>query len=604
MGLLVNIEAVSKAYGLHQLFTKITLGIFEGERLGMIGPNGAGKSTFLRILAGLEPADEGNIALKRQLQVAFVPQEDSFLSNATIEQVLYAAVQQTHLDEHERHTTVDIMLGKMGFQARDQQVATLSGGWQKRLSIARALITKPELVLFDEPTNHLDMPGILWLEELMQSAPFAFLLISHDRYLLERIPTRIIELSRAYPEGYLSVNGIYSTFLAKREEFLSGQLSQQQALTSKARQEIAWLQRGARARSTKAKGRVEDAEALMDDLSDIKIRNAQQRSIQIEFNTTGRQTRKLLVASGIGKTLGGTRLFYIVDLTLSPGMKIGLLGENGSGKTTLLRILLGEITPDAGKVWRADGVRIVYFSQQKEGLSPTMTLREALAPTGDTVYFRDKPVHVVSWAKRFLFQPEQLVMQVGELSGGERSRILAARMMLEPADILILDEPTNDLDIPSLEVLEESLIEFPGALLLVTHDRFMLDRVCKELLVLESDKTLQHYADYAQWERKQSTVQQLNTLIKPTVRKSIPVIVNDDQPKKLSWKEERELENMEETILEAETNLAQAISALQDPLIYADHEKVRAGNEAQRQTEVEVQRLYVRWEELEKRRPR
>ena len=259
MGLLVNIESVSKAFGLHQLFTKITLGIFEGERLGMIGPNGAGKSTFLRILADLETADEGNIALKRQLQVAFVPQEDSFLPNATIEQVLFTAVQQTHLDEHERHTTVDIMLGKMGFQARDQLVATLSGGWQKRLSIARALITKPELVLFDEPTNHLDMPGILWLEELMQSAPFALLLVSHDRYLLERIPTRIIELSRAYPEGFLSVNGVYSTFLAKRAEFLSGQLSQQQALTSKARQEIAWLQRGARARSTKAKGRVEDA---------------------------------------------------------------------------------------------------------------------------------------------------------------------------------------------------------------------------------------------------------------------------------------------------------------------------------------------------------
>ena len=275
----------------------------------------------------------------------------------------------------------------------------------------------------------------------------------------------------------------------------------------------------------------------------------------------------------------------------------------GVEKTTLLRILLGEITPDAGKIWRADGVRIVYFSQQKEGLSPTMTLREALAPTGDTVYFRDKPVHVVSWAKRFLFQPEQLVMQVGELSGGERSRILAARMMLEPADILILDEPTNDLDIPSLEVLEESLVEFPGALLLVTHDRYMLDRVCKELLVLESDITLQHYADYAQWERKQSTVQQLNTLIKPTVRKSIPVIINDDQPKKLSWKEERELENMEETILEAETNLAHAISALQDPLIYADHEKVRACNEVQRQAEAEVQHLYLRWEELEKRRP-
>ena len=336
MGLLVNIESVSKAFGLHQLFTKITLGIFEGERLGMIGPNGAGKSTFLRILADLETADEGNIALKRQLQVAFVPQEDSFLPNATIEQVLFTAVQQTHLDEHERHTTVDIMLGKMGFQARDQLVATLSGGWQKRLSIARALITKPELVLFDEPTNHLDMPGILWLEELMQSAPFALLLVSHDRYLLERIPTRIIELSRAYPEGFLSVNGVYSTFLAKRAEFLSGQLSQQQALTSKARQEIAWLQRGARARSTKAKGRVEDAEALMDDLSEIKIRNAQQRSIQIEFNSSGRQTRKLLVASGIGKTLGGTRLFHTVDLTLSPGMKIGLLGENGSGKNNII----------------------------------------------------------------------------------------------------------------------------------------------------------------------------------------------------------------------------------------------------------------------------
>ena len=268
------------------------------------------------------------------------------------------------------------------------------------------------------------------------------------------------------------------------------------------KQEIEWLKRGARARTTKAKGRIEDAGELMQELADTRARNVS-RTVSLGFDATGRKTKKLLAAMGIAKGFGERTLFRRLDLLLRGGMKLGLLGANGSGKTTLLRVLTGELEPDTGTIFRADGLRIVLFQQNRQDLDTGVTLREALSPGSDTVIYRGAPIHVVSWAKRFLFTPEQLVMQVSELSGGEQSRILIARMMLQAADVLILDEPTNDLDIPSLEVLEDSLDDFPGALILVTHDRFMMDRLCDEILALDGEGGTAFYAEFAQWERKQ-----------------------------------------------------------------------------------------------------
>ena len=469
-----------------------------------------------------------------------------------------------------------------------------------RLELARLLLSEPDLLLLDEPTNHLDLEGILWLEKLLKNAPFAFLLISHDRYMLENVTNRIVELSRAYPDGYFSINGAYSDFLEKREDFLQGQISQQQALTSRVRLEIDWLKRGARARTTKAKGRIEAAGRLMEELEETKIRNDQRRTVEIGFDATGRKTRKLLVAKDIAITLGGRTLFSHLNLNLLGKMKLGLLGPNGSGKTTLLRLLNGELEPDAGEIWRAEGLRVVRFQQDRADLDRSVTLREALSPNADTVIYQGKPYHVTAWAKKFLFQPEQLIMQVSELSGGEQSRILIARMMLEAADVLILDEPTNDLDIPSLDVLEESLADFPGTLVLVTHDRYLMDRLSSELLALDGKGGHALYTEYAQWERvqeeeKPSTPAEKSpprTSSKPT---STPRI-------KLTWKEERELEAMEETLLAAESEVEAALLALQDSSVFNDHRKLHDASERHHHAEEELKRLYARWEALEAKR--
>ncbi|MHB9132749.1 MAG: ABC-F family ATP-binding cassette domain-containing protein [Armatimonadota bacterium] len=598
MALLLSCDALSKSYGLQRLFSGISLGLFEEERVGMIGPNGSGKSTLLKVIAGLETPDEGEVTLKRQLRLGYVPQEEIFPAGATVEQVLFDAVRDTHGDEHEHHLKVNIMLTKMDFAQRDQLAETFSGGWRKRLAIARALITDPEVLLLDEPTNHLDLDGILWLEKLLQNAPFAFLLVSHDRYLLERVTTRVVELSRAYPDGYFSVNGTYTDFLLKRDELLRGQVSQQQALNAQVRQELAWLARGARARTTKAKGRIEDAEQLIADLDQLKIRNAQQRTAAIDFTDTGRRTKKLLATKGIEKSLGGRTLFRDLTFTLGAGRKLGLLGANGSGKTTLLRVLNGELPPDHGTIFHADGLRIVRFEQDRSSLDQSQSLRQALCPAGDSVYYRDKPVHVVSWAKRFLFDADKLPLPVSELSGGEQARILIARLMLQPADILILDEPTNDLDIPSLEVLEESLDDFPGALVLVSHDRYLLDRLCDELLALDGEGGTAFFAEFSQWEQAQLTVKEPPS---KSATKSAPK-KTANPAKLLTWKEERELEGMEAAILAAEAEVEAIMQDLQNPATAADHRKLHTRSEDLHRAEEDVKRLYTRWEELEQKK--
>jgi ATP-binding cassette subfamily F protein uup len=311
-------------------------------------------------------------------------------------------------------------------------------------------------------------------------------MISHDRRFLENTVRRVIELSAAYPNGTLQVNGNYSAFVEQRETFLEQQQEQEERLANKVRRENEWLSRGPKARGTKAKARKDAAYQLQDDLVEVKNRNRVGK-VDIAFDATERKTKKLLTAVGISKSFEGRQLFSNLDLTLSPGTRLGLLGRNGCGKSTLMQILAAAdrndgMKPDSGTVKVADKLRIVNFDQRRQQLDQQQTLRRALAPDGDSVLYQDRSIHVVSWAKRFLFRPDQLETPVARLSGGEQARILIAALMRQPADVLLLDEPTNDLDIPSLDVLEESLSEFPGALVLVTHDRFMLDRLCDQVL--------------------------------------------------------------------------------------------------------------------------
>src|SRR5579864_9191167 len=316
MGLLLNCESLCKSFAARALFNNISISFDDSERTGLIGPNGSGKSTLLRILAGLDHADSGTITTRRNLRLAYLPQEDRFPADLTVQQVVLGAVDNPHEEEHDKVIRAELQLGKIGFDRTDQPVESLSGGWKKRLALARELIRQPDLLLLDEPTNHLDLEGILWLEQLLSDAPFSFLLVSHDRYFLENVTNRVVELNRTYADGYLSINGSYSQFLQKREEYLEAQSAQQRALAGRVRREIEWLARGAKARATKAKARIEQAGRMMEGLAELKARNAQAGPMQIDFAATARQTRKLLIARDISKALGGRTLFEHLDLVL------------------------------------------------------------------------------------------------------------------------------------------------------------------------------------------------------------------------------------------------------------------------------------------------
>lgn len=600
--MLLSCQSLSKTFGSRPLFSDVSMGVAQGERVGMIGPNGSGKSTLLKLLAGLESADTGGLTQRRDLHVGYVPQADTFPEGATVSSVVTAAVLPSCHDEHEAEVRASVVLSRVGFTRFDQPAVELSGGWRKRLSIAREMARGPDLLFLDEPTNHLDLEGILWLEGLLRDAPFAVICVTHDRYFLEATATRVLELSSAYPQGTFTVEGRYSEFLRRRGEFLEAQAREEQALAGKVRQDLLWLGRGAQARRTKAKGRIEDAGERMAELKDLRQRNAPNKAAGIDFTSTGRQTRNLLVAKGIAKSLGDKPLFSGLDLTLSPGSCVGLLGPNGSGKTTLIRVLTGELEPDAGSIKRADGLRVVTFTQHREALDPRMSLREALCPISDRLFYRGGEMHINTWANRFLFTTEQLSVSVGDLSGGEQARILIAQLMLQPADLLILDEPTNDLDIPSLEILEESLSDFPGAILLVTHDRFMLDRLSTQVLYLDGRGGTAEYPNYSQWEstraRREAETQKAETArATPTV--TAESAASPAKSKRLSYNEQREWGKIEAQIMAAEEEVKRLEVKMNDPAVLGDRKKLEESCRVLDVAHAKVKQLYDRWAELE-----
>ena len=590
--LLLSCEAVTKAYGTRALFDGLSFGLAEGDHAGLVGPNGSGKSTLLKILAGLETPDGGTRSLRSGVRVGYVAQDPVFAAGATVESTIADAL--THVDDSDRPGRIALALGRARFADRTAPVDALSGGWQKRLAIARELAAAPDVLLMDEPTNHLDLEGILWLERLLAEEARAFVVVSHDRYFLEHVATRMLELNRAYADGLFETAGRYSEFLARRDEYLRGQAAYEESLANTVRREIEWLRRGAKARSTKAKGRIQEAGRLIEALDDARERS-RGGTVGIEFTSSERRTRKLVVARRLTKSFAGRPIVTDLDFTITPGTRVGVIGPNGSGKTTLLNLLAGTLAPDAGEIVRADGLRLVQFEQHRTAIDPDQSLRRALAPEGDAVTFQGRQIHVASWAKRFLFRPEQLELPVGRLSGGEQARILVAGLMREPADVLVLDEPTNDLDIPTLEVLEDSLAEFPGGLVLVTHDRFMLDRVSTVILALDGTGRAETFADYAQWEAALAARA-------PALRevRSVPAAARErPRSRRLGYQDQRDWDRMEDAILEAETAVEACARAANDPGIAADAAALQERYALLEAARAEVDRLYARWAELE-----
>ena len=602
MSILLSAHELSKSFGMRALFTDLSLTIESGERIGLIGPNGAGKSTLLRILAQQISPDEGELSFERGLKVGFLEQVPEFSTGATI----FSSVMEGIADP-EDWTQVGLvhefisrfLLDQFGEEA---PIESLSGGWKKRVALARELVKKPDLLLLDEPTNHLDIDGILWLEEFLSRAPFAVLTITHDRVFLQRVANRIIELDRRHAGGLLSIRGDYTDYLEARELLISAQERREVILKNTLRRETEWLRQGAKARTTKQQARIDRAGELKDQVEALTDRN-QNRTARIDFQSAERNPKKLIQAEKISKSYGDRVIFTDLDLMVGPKSRIGLLGPNGAGKSTLIRTLIGEEKPTSGKIERSERLSVAYFDQTRETLDPDLSLAQVLNAEGDHVEFGGRKIHIRSYLDRFLFTQDQMSLPVGKLSGGEQSRLLIARLMLTQANLLVLDEPTNDLDMATLNVLEDCLVEFAGAVILVTHDRYFLGRVANQLLAFPNSSKnhkLLFFSDLYQWEswhRDQAKEGKKSEKSKSAPQADV-LPASESKRRKLSYKEERELKTIEPRIHEAELKLAQLTEESTLPQNRSNAKRLGELTEEMANLQLEIDRMYERWAEL------
>jgi ATP-binding cassette subfamily F protein uup len=598
--ILLTASGLTHTFGARPLFEEVGFVISDGERIGLIGPNGAGKSTILKILAGALAPDRGTVARRTGLRVGYLAQTPSFEPGVTVREALRSAVPGEA--DWEQEARIDQLLSRLALDrdghSPDSQVAQLSGGWQKRVALQRTLVQAPDLLLLDEPTNHLDVDSIVQLESALVEARFAVVLVTHDRLFLQRVANRILELDRRNAGGVLEVQGDYATYTERKLAVMAAQERREEVLRNTLRRETEWLRRGPPARSTKQQARIQRAGALADEVGELAGRN-RNRSLAMDFEGQGQKPRRLIEARNIGRRFGDKVVFEGLDLFVGPGTRLGLIGPNGCGKSTLLRVLVGEEPPSTGQVITADGLRVGAFEQDRGSLDPTLSVADTVCPDGDYVDFRGARLHRRGYLERFLFTADQMTVPVGRLSGGEQARLLVARLMLRPAHLLVLDEPTNDLDLPTLTVLEEALTSFDGAVLLVSHDRYFLDQVATQILAFHTRPDergqVSSFAGLAQWEAWYAT---------QTAPRERPARPTEAPPtttrrRKLGFREQREWDTMEERITAAEQRVSAletemalpevVVDGLRLGMLLADLEVARA----------EVDRLYTRWSELE-----
>lgn len=603
MGVIIGAHKIGKSFTARPLFSGLSFSIETGQRIGLIGPNGAGKSTLLKILAGQTTPDEGTLSTQRGLRVGWLQQVPEFKEGATIHSTLFEGARDP--DDWQDIARAQELMAKLsleeGGRTPETEIASLSGGWKKRVALARELMREPDLLLLDEPTNHLDVDSIMWLEDFLADAPFATVIITHDRLFLQRVSNQIIELDRRHKDGLLRINGDYAAYLEARELMMAAQESTENKMRNTLRRETEWLRRGAQARQTKQQARIQKHGEIEREVAELTERN-QNLKVRMDFHSSEKAPKKLIEAKGISKSYNGQIIVPPLDLLISPKSRIGLLGVNGCGKSTLIRMLVGQEEPDTGKVERADALEVVYFEQNRETLDPKLSVYNTVCPLGDYVDVGGVKIHAKSYLARFLFSYDQMEMPVGKLSGGEQSRLLLARLMLRRANVLILDEPTNDLDMATLDVLEDVLREFNGAVILVTHDRYFLDQTTNQILAFDHDrngkKIIERFADLSQWEAWRALHADPKSAAAYKSATPEPV-VSKGPKKKLTFKDQREFDGMESTIQKLESKLADLTSESQRSEVLANAKRLTEITQQMGELQSEIDRLYARWAELE-----
>ena len=589
---LLRAANISLAFGSRTVFHDLELVVEEGERVGLIGVNGSGKSSLMKILTGAMPPDSGELQLRRGTTVTYLPQEPVFDDGATVESELLKGGAPAHEGR--------ALLDRLGVKEWDRDVAELSGGTRKRVAVARALLTRPDLLMLDEPTNHLDADTVDWLEEELDRLEGSLLLVTHDRYFLDDLVDRIVEVEPG--AGLVSYPGNYHSYLeqkATRDEEAERQQHKRERWIA---QEVAWLRQGVEARRTKSKSRIERARKLM---AEKGLQRAETAALQTA--AAPRLGHTVIEAKAIGKWFDQRKIIENVSLILQKGERIGIVGKNGAGKTTFLRMLLGDLPPDQGEVIIGKNTKVAYYDQQRAQLDPEWTVYESalgervrgdVRRSEDFIELGDRRIALRDYLDDLLFPVPMQKMQVKALSGGERNRLLLARLFLQGANVLVLDEPTNDLDLVTLNVLESLLLQFTGSVLLVTHDRYFLDKVATSILCFENGSAIRYPGNYETYlslrprggSGRSVSVDKTQSGKRPQPRK----------PGKLSFKEQRELSTIEGDVEIAEKRKTAAEAALADPQTYAKEPlKVPELQRELAASTAEVDRLYRRWQELQ-----
>ena len=616
---ILSAKNLELSFGNDPVLDGATLAVYPGEKVGLVGRNGCGKSTFLQIIAGTEEADAGQISRKQGLVTGYLPQEFELNDAATVGENIRAGaaellgkierfetannlspveqeqLQQAidHADGWNLESRLKILMREISTPPADRQVSYLSGGEKRRVGLCHALISQPGLLVLDEPTNHLDAEAIAWLEGYLAQAQGACLFVTHDRYFLDRIATRIVELADG---RFYSYEGNYSEYLAGKAEREDREQQVEKKRQRFLKREIEWLRSGVKARGTKQRSRIDNFYA-------VKAQRAPEQELDVELviPTPPKLANVVVELKEVGHFYAREPVFLGLDLEFKQGECVGVVGPNGAGKTTLLRLIQGEMEPAEGRVTIGKRTEFNYVDQTRLELDEDKSVLEEVSQGIDFVKFGDESISVRGYLRRFLFSDDRINDRIGNLSGGEKNRVLLAKILKRGGNFLVLDEPTNDLDLPTLRVLEEALINFSGTSLVVSHDRWFLDRVCDRVIVFEGgDLVTVNEGNYSYYLQKRKARDAVAAAAKPQPAKKKRARDRSNEPRKLKWKEERELEGMEDAILEIETAIEEIEAKLNDPGFYVEN-AASAGelSETLEKRRDEAEALYDRWEELE-----